>query len=99
MRPVCKKGYNEKKSLTGKILDKEKRQGQPAIPDNLQRYLNENQMHALENVERFGCTLKFVRRPALKKAIPVLLGPDGKKMGVLEESGNIEWEPALEFRN
>lgn len=80
-------------------MEKEKRDRQPAIPDSLDRYLNEDQLHALENIGNFGCSLKFVRRPVFQKAIPVLVGPDGKKMGILEENGSICWEPGITFRD
>lgn len=79
-------------------MEQEKRDKQPPIPPNLERYLNEDQMAALEKIQQFGCVLKFVRRPVFQKTIPVLVGPDGETMGVLEESGSILWEPNIDFR-
>lgn len=80
-------------------MEKEKRNRQPAIPENIESYLNEDQLQSLEKIENYGCVLKFVRRPAFQKATPVIIGPDGKKMGVLEENGNLCWEHGIVFRD
>lgn len=79
-------------------MTNDKRESQKAIPDNLEQYLNEEQINALDKIEQFGCTLKFVRRPVFQKTIPVLVGPDGETMGVIEENGCIVWDPNIDFR-
>lgn len=79
-------------------MDNDKRDTQEAVPENLEQFLNEEQMHALDTIEQFGCTLKFVRRPVFQKTVPVLVGPDGETMGVIEENGCIVWDPNIDFR-
>lgn len=75
-----------------------KRDKQAPIPDNLDQYLNEEQLYALEKIDQFGCKLKFVRRPVFQKTVPVLVGPDGETMGIIEENGCIVWDPNIDFR-
>jgi len=79
-------------------LTEERRDTQEAVPEELARFLNEDQLVAATNIERFGCTLKFVRRPVFQTTVPVLEGPDGETMGIIEESGNILWDPNIDLR-
>lgn len=79
-------------------MEKEKRDRQPAVPENLEQYLNEDQMAALDKIEQFGCKLKFVRRPVFQKTVPVLVGPDGETMGVIDDNGSIVWDANIDFR-
>ena len=78
--------------------EEERRDNQEAVPENLTQFLNEEQLAAVENIGRFGCTLKFVRRPVFQTTVPVLEGPDGETMAVIEENGNILWDPDIDLR-
>lgn len=78
--------------------DEDRREAQEAVPEDLARFLNEEQLAAVENIERFGCTLKFVRRPVFQTTVPVLEGPDGETMGIVEENGHILWDPNIDLR-
>ncbi len=80
------------------VMEEKRKGSRKPVPENLEQFLNEHQLAAVENVERFGCTLRFVRRSKSDKAIPVLEGPDGRKVAVVEESGNIIWEPKINVR-
>lgn len=78
--------------------EEERRDNQEAVPEDLTQFLNEEQLAAVESIERFGCTLKFVRRPVFQTTVPVLEGPDGETMGIIEENGNILWDPDIDLR-
>lgn len=79
-------------------MDREKRIGEKAIPENLQDLLSELQMLALRRMESFGWTLRFVRRPLFQEPIPVVFSADGETIGVLEEDGRVNMQPDIEVR-
>lgn len=76
----------------------EKRKGEKPIPDQLDQYLNENQMAALHSIESFGWSLMFVRRPPFQDAIPIVVNGDGSQIGVLEEDGRLNLESGIQVR-
>jgi len=55
----------------------EKRRGDSPVPDNLEDYLNGEQMTALRQIQAFGWELKFVRRPLFQEPIAVIINNDG----------------------
>ncbi len=77
----------------------EKRMGEKAIPDNVGDYLNELQQIILDKINKFGWTLKFVRRPASEKPMIVIVDEDGKKFGVMEEGGTINFLSGVAIRS
>lgn len=79
-------------------MDYEKREKQPPIPDNLEEILNAEQMLALRQVENFGWHLEFVRRPLFQEVVPVVMGPGGKPIGVLEADGTVNKNPDITLR-
>lgn len=64
-------------------MDREKRDREEPIPDNLEEILSEFQLIALHRIEGFGWELRFLRRPAFQAPIPVIFSTDGTKIGVL----------------
>ena len=79
-------------------MSEEKRGGQKAIPDNVEVYLNDLQKVILDKINKFGWSLKFVRRPANEKPTIVIQDQDGKKIGVMLEDGEINFETGIELR-
>ena len=77
---------------------KEKRNNEPPIPGNLDEILNQHQMRALRQIERFGWQLHFVRRPLFQEPVPVIIGPGGEKFAILESDGRINMQPDSAFR-
>ncbi len=71
-------------------MQKEKRNKQKPIPNNLNDYLNEDQLVALRQIESFGWRLEFVRRPLFQDPIPVVFGPTNGQNGILLEDGTID---------
>ncbi len=76
----------------------EKRTGESAVPDNLEDYLNGEQIKALRQIENFGWELKFVRRPLFQEPIAVIINTDGDRVGTLEADGRIDLQQNFELR-
>lgn len=70
--------------------NKEKRNRQKPIPDNMKEYLNDDQMLALKQFESYGWRLEFIRRPLFQEPTPVLFGPDNQQIGILLVDGTID---------
>lgn len=79
-------------------MDIEKRKTDKQVPQDLMRLLNQLQILALRQIEQFGWSLKFVRRPMFENPIAVVMDGRGAKIGVLEEDGRINMEPDIEVR-
>ena len=63
----------------------EKRKGEKAIPDNIGVYLNDLQRAILNNIRKFGWSLRFVRRPSGQQSTIVIGNNEDQKLGVLEK--------------
>lgn len=79
-------------------MDKERRTGEMPIPDALKDTLNDLQLIALQNIERFGWELRFVRWPLFQDAVPVVFNGEGNMIGVLEEDGRLNLESDIQVR-
>ena len=71
-----------------------------ARPDflTLRRELNPAQHDTLNELERFGWHLMFVRHPPMKPSMPVLFDEDRRTYAVLEADGTLNHHPDVEFR-
>jgi len=76
----------------------DKRKGDKPVPDNLDEILNERQKHTLRQMEGFGWCLEFVRQPLFQETVAVVCNAEGNKMGILENKGNINFEPDIALR-
>lgn len=79
-------------------MKNEKRKGEKAIPENVEQYLNELQQAILGTIEKYGWTLKFVRRSIDGLTIIVIEDKDGEEIGVLEDNGAINYESGIMIR-
>lgn len=61
--------------------------------------LNAAQLETLADLERFGWSLKFVRRPMFQPSIPVVFDGDRKTFAVLEADGSINEHPPFDIRH
>jgi hypothetical protein len=68
------------------------------VPDNLMKFLNEDQLMAYHGVERFGWYIKFIRRPLFQRPMCVLSNPEGK-LALLELDGSINEDAEIQLRN
>ncbi len=79
-------------------MDREKRKGEKPVPDNLDQTLNQLQLLALRQIENFGWSLRFVRRPLFQEPVPVVVSADGETIGILEEDGRVNVQPDIKLR-
>ena len=77
----------------------EHRKKMAAIPTNWKKMLNSLQLMAIRNVEKYGWELHFVRRMGLDTPIPVVKGPDGQIIGVIDADGNVDPNPKINIRD
>jgi hypothetical protein len=80
-------------------MESDKRNGQPAIPEDLARYLTEAQLAALQQVENFGVELAFVRRPLFQESTAVLKNEKGDIIGVLKKNGEVDRDYTIDIRH
>lgn len=66
----------------------EKRNGQPAVPDNIAIYLTVKQERALVKMCGHGWQLLFIRRPLFREAKPVLMNQRRHLFSVLSSDGH-----------
>ena len=79
-------------------MSEEKRVGEKAIPDNMGYYLNDLQQVILEKINKFGWSLKFIRRPSSENPVIVIQDQDCTKIGVMKEDGEINFGTGIEVR-
>lgn len=80
-------------------MNTERRNSIPAVPEEIDRYLNDVQIASLDSIAHLDCALKFVRRPNSDNILPVLHGPDGETLGIIEKNGRIVWDPEIPVRD
>jgi len=76
----------------------DKRKGEQAIPDNVEDYLNLFQRDTLGEIKENGWSLKFVRRTEGEQLTIVLENIIGHEIAVLEEDGEINYDPGIMLR-
>ena len=79
-------------------MHEEKRKGEKAIPDNLGDYLNDLQKLIIKNISKLGWNLEFIRRSSGEQPIAVVGDKEFNMFGVLEESGSVNFETGILFR-
>ena len=60
--------------------------------------LNTEQALTLHRIESFGWTLEFVRQPLFEQSVPVVIGADGKTIGIIEQDGNLNVNTDVDVR-
>jgi hypothetical protein len=66
--------------------------------ESLDEVLNEAQLVTLNNMEGFGWSLAFVRKPLFQEVVPVLVHSDNDKLGTLDDDGMFNVRPDIRFR-
>ena len=79
-------------------MDNERRKHDEAKHAELLKLLNIEQAQTLHRIEGFGWTLEFIRRPLFEQSVPVVIGADGKKIGTIEEDGNLNVNTDIDVR-
>lgn len=75
----------------------ERRRGTP-YSSELRAQLNPDQQMTLNELERFGWELKFIRRPAFRDPVPVVFDPDRTSFCVLRPDGTLDDNPDITIR-
>jgi hypothetical protein len=81
------------------VQTKDRRERDDEVKAALRRLLNNEQRDTLDELERFGWELKFVRRPLFQPLIPVVFDGDRKRYAVLEPDGSLNEHPDFEIRS
>lgn len=68
------------------------------LHDNVETVLTDGQLRGLRRIENFGWQLKFVRQPHLEPPIVVVENAASQRLGVLEENGDLRFDPNLAMR-
>ncbi len=76
----------------------ERRKTDGKAANALKRDLNQDQILALGELEKFGWELKFIRRPMFQQPIPVVFDSDRKHFAVLNADGTLDETPGFDIR-
>lgn len=79
-------------------MKNDRRNSQPAVPDNLDEYLTFSQFGTLREIMQFGWSLYFIRRPKFLPPIVVVVGPDKQSIGILGEDGRVDYQADIQLR-
>lgn len=80
------------------MTDRERRQPLTQPNAALRAQLNEEQLMTLQELERFGWELKFVRRPPFQDLVPLVADGDRKSFSILKADGSLEDNPDIALR-
>ena len=80
-------------------MDKDKRLNKIQSRELKMQEMTDAQRLAINQLEKIGWTLSFVRRPMFKTAIPILRHPDTGLYAVLETDGVLTQDPELITRH
>lgn len=78
------------------VRERRKTEGKPGSA--LKRDLNQDQILALSELEKFGWELKFIRRPMFQQPVPVVFDSDRKHFAVLNADGTLDETPGFDIR-
>lgn len=79
-------------------LSDQRRRTEGRPPSALRRTLNQDQLLALIDLEKFGWELKFIRRPMFEQPVPVVFDSDRKHYAVLKPDGTLDETPGFDIR-
>lgn len=81
------------------MYGRERRKSETSDHDALRAALTPAQRAALPLLERFGWTLRFVRRPLFQEPVPILFDREGRRWVTLESDGSINENPGFKLRD
>ena len=81
------------------MYGRERRQAALRDAAALRAGLTPSQLKALDTLEQFRWTLRFVRRPMFQDPIPVVFDREGKRYAVLEADGTLNEAPGFKIRD
>ena len=81
------------------MYGRERRQTAQSAATALRSGLTPSQLKALDTLEQFRWTLRFVRRPMFHDPVPVVFDREGKRYAVLEADGTLNETPGFKIRD
>jgi hypothetical protein len=78
---------------------RERRKDATCSSIELRGQLNPDQRETLNELERFGWRLQFVRQPLFLPSTVVVFDTESRIYGVLEEDGTLNQQPELHLRH
>jgi len=81
------------------MYGRERRQTAQSAAAALRAGLTPSQLKALDTLEQFRWTLRFVRRPMFQDPVPVVFDREGKRYAVLEADGTLNETPGFKIRD
>ena len=78
---------------------RERRNKQAIDQAKLRAGLTPAQLRALDTLEHFQWTLKFVRRPMFQDPVPVVVDRSGTRHAVLLADGSLDESPGFRIRD
>lgn len=80
------------------VTTAERRRAEARPSSILKRELNEDQLLALAELEKFGWELKFIRKPMFQQPVPVVFDSDRRHYAVLRDDGTLDEKPGFDIR-
>ena len=81
------------------MYGRERRQAALRDAAALRAGLTPSQLKALDTLEQFRWTLRFVRRPMFQDPVPVVFDREGGRYAVLEADGTLNETPGFKIRD
>ncbi|TKR30384.1 hypothetical protein FCE95_09655 [Luteimonas gilva] len=81
------------------MFGRERRRPGDADSAALRAGLTPQQLAALETLEQFQWTLRFVRRPMFQDPIPVVVDRSGKRHALLKSDGSLDENLGFKIRD
>jgi hypothetical protein len=79
-------------------VTQERRRDQKPIPEVLKAELNPEQRDTLDELERFGWELRFVRHDPEQRPVPVIFDAEREKFAVLDLDGELDEKAFIDIR-
>ena len=92
---TCNRATGRERAVT----DKERRKGEAPIADVLHSELNEEQRAALDELEKYGWELRFVRHDPEQAPVTVIFDAEHEKFAVLEADGSLNEKAFINIRH
>lgn len=68
------------------------------IPEDIKALMTDLQLLTLANLEGFGWSIQFVRRPLFQEQVIVIVDPSGEQYAILTEDGEVDRDANLTLR-
>ncbi|HEV2606714.1 MAG TPA: hypothetical protein VGT79_01910 [Xanthomonadaceae bacterium] len=80
------------------VAEEERRKARKPLPEILKTELNQAQRDTLDELEKFGWELRFVRHDPQQRPLPVIFDSEHAKVAVLELDGSLNADAFVNIR-